>query len=323
MKERDFEQKNAALWSQFEQWFDAVRKNGKVSHADFPVAYRQLCNHLSMARQRGYSEALVARLNRLVMAGHHQLYQREKRLGVHSFSAIIVGFMKALRRQRRFILASAVLFVLPALVMGIAAYLDESFTFSLISPEQAADIEAMYDPGNLRIGPERDAETDLAMFGFYINHNIGIAFRSFAGGIFFGVGAAVVVLYNGLYLGAVSGHLTQAGLSATFYPFVVGHGAFELTAIVISGAAGMTIGHALINPGRMRRIDALREAAKQAVQLMYGAVVMLLIAAFLEAFWSSSMHLPIVLKLSVGAFFWAVVLWFCFCATLGGKRGPE
>lgn len=322
MKERDFEAKYAALWDSFERQIAAKQSKTEKADARFPQQYRQLCNHLAMARQREYSEALVGRLNRLVMAGHHRLYQRERGVSIARLGGALALFVSTLRKNRSFLLCSTLLFLFPALIMGIGSYADESFTYSLISPDQAAGIEAMYDPSNDRLGPERDAETDLLMFGYYIKHNIGIAFQSFAGGVFFGLGAVLVVLYNGLYLGAVSGHLTQAGMSSTFYPFVIGHGAFELTAIVISGAAGMMIGYALINPGRQRRLEALRAAAAEAVNLMYGAVFMLFVAAFLEAFWSSSTQLPVALKLTVGAFFWVLVLWFCFFPSLGTRREP-
>ncbi|MBV0932334.1 stage II sporulation protein M [Marinobacterium weihaiense] len=319
MKEADFEQRYAALWQRLEAVLDA---GGKVPPPDerFPEHYRQVCGHLSTARQRDYSDALVNRLNRLVMLGHHRLYQRDSRASLQRLAEALAAFVTAVRRQRRYVICSALLFVVPALVMGVGAWLSESFAYSILSPAQAAELESMYDPGNDRLGAERDSETDLAMFGFYISHNIGIAFKAFAGGVFLGLGTVAVVLFNGLYLGAVTGYLTRAGLGITFYPFVIGHGAFELTAIVICGAAGLMIGHSLIHPGRWRRLEALRQAAAEAVKLMYGATFMLFVAAFVEAFWSSSSQLPVAVKLSVGALLWLFVLWFCFFSSLEARR---
>ncbi|WP_331351678.1 stage II sporulation protein M, partial [Cellvibrio sp. UBA7671] len=82
----------------------------------------------------------------------------------------------------------------------------------------------------------RESSTNIEMFGFYISNNIGVSFRTFASGILFGVGSIFFLVYNGLLMGAVSGHLTNAGFTETFFTFVVGHGSFELTAICISGA---------------------------------------------------------------------------------------
>ena len=49
------------------------------------------------------------------------------------------------------------------------------------------------------------------MFGFYIRHNIGIAFQCFAGGLFAGIGSLFYLIYNGAIIGAVAGYLTERG----------------------------------------------------------------------------------------------------------------
>ena len=48
------------------------------------------------------------------------------------------------------------------------------------------------------------------MFGFYVMNNVGIGFRSFAGGIFLGLGSALILVFNGLFIGAAAGHLTHS-----------------------------------------------------------------------------------------------------------------
>ena len=92
--------------------------------------------------------------------------------------------------------------------------------------------------------------------------------------------------------GALAGYLAQRGLSPTFFSFIATHSAFELTAIVLSGAAGLRIGHALIAPGRMRRREALVRATEETATLLYGITVMLVAAAGVEAFWSSATWIP-------------------------------
>jgi uncharacterized membrane protein SpoIIM required for sporulation len=150
------------------------------------------------------------------------------------------------------------------------------------------------------------------MFGFYIKNNISIAFRCFAGGMLLGIGTLVVLLFNGMFIGGIAGHLTRLDYIDTFYPFVVGHGSFELTAIVFSGAAGLRLGYAIVNPGPFSRLDALRLAGRDVVPMIYGIVLMLVIAAFLEAFWSSSTLISSATKYGVGAVLWILVLLYCF-----------
>ena len=128
---------------------------------------------------------------------------------------------------------------------------------SVVSAETAASFEEMYSPTPTRSAACATATTDWMMFGFYIRNNIGVAFQCFAGGLFAGLGSLFFLAYNGAFGGAVAGYLTERGLSSTFYSFVATHSAFELTAIVLSGAAGLRIGHALLAPGRLTRPQSL------------------------------------------------------------------
>ena len=139
MRERDFEQRYADFWKRFESSLETAGKAGQCPEAGFPEAYRQLCNHLATARQRDYSDALVGYLNRLVPAGHHLLYQPESRMGIDRLASALALFVTTLRRNLRFVLCSALLFLLPALIMGLGAYNDESITYSLIAPAQVAN----------------------------------------------------------------------------------------------------------------------------------------------------------------------------------------
>ena len=147
--------------------------------------------------------------------------------------------------------------------------------------------------------------------------NVNVAFQCFAGGLFAGVGSLFFLAFNGALGGAVAGYLTEKGLATTFYSFVVTHAAFELTAIVLSGAAGLRIGHALLAPGRLKRLQSLVAAAKESAVIIYGVAAMLLVAAAIEAFWSSATWIPLPMKYGVAATCWVAVLAYL---TLQGRR---
>jgi uncharacterized membrane protein SpoIIM required for sporulation len=182
------------------------------------------------------------------------------------------------------------------------------------------NFEEMYNPVNRTLGSARESDTNWQMFGFYISNNIGVSFRTFASGLLFGVGSIFFLVFNGLIFGAVAGHLTNVQYTETFFTFVVGHGSFELTAIVISGAAGLKLGYHLLNPGNRTRLDALKQAGSIAIRLVYGVIVMLVIAAFIEAFWSSNNILVAWQKYAVGAGLWILVIAYL---TLSGRGRHE
>lgn len=310
MKQQDFVTANEALWLQLEALL-STKKRREIPNRELkqlPASYRHVCHHLALAKHRRYSLVIIERLNRIVVDCHNLIYSQNVRFRYQWLRFFMDVFPGALQRNYKFMRLANILFYGPALVIGLLCYFDADFVYSILSGEQVRMIESMYDPEARVLGRERESDTDLYMFGFYIRNNIGIAFREFAGGVFFGLGTLFFVIFNGVYLGAIFGHLTQVGYVSTLYPFVIGHGAFELTAIVIAAAAGLKLGAALLDPGPVTRLAALRAAGRDAIPIIFGATFMLVIAAVLEAFWSSKAGLPIPLKLGVGVFFWIMVL---------------
>ena len=137
----------------------------------------------------------------------------------------------------------------------------------------------------------------------------GIALRPCSGALF-------VLVVNGIGIGTVFGHLQQIGYGDPLWRFVCGHAPFELTAIVLAGGAGLRLGLSLVAPGRHRRIDALAIAGAKGARLCLGVAFMLLVAAFIEAFWSSTQSIPAAVKYSVSGVLWTLVaVWL----GLGGR----
>jgi uncharacterized membrane protein SpoIIM required for sporulation len=326
MKQSQFENLNQPDWQRFTLQLDGLER-GKAdsdSSLDFAAHYRRLCQQLALAQSRGYSSQLVEQLQQLALRGHQQLYRHRSPIGGQLIGFILAGFPRLVRAQWRFVLAASLLFFGALLLMGVLVYSVPELVYAVLPVDQVNDMEAMYDPDARRIGrsAERGSSEDWMMFGYYIMHNIGIAFQTFASGVLFGLGSLFYLVFNGLVIGAVVGHLSQIGYGETFWSFVVGHGAFELTAIALAGAAGLKLGWALLVPGRFSRGEALRLAAQVSVRLIGGVIGMLLIAAFVEAYWSSMTWPSPTIKYVVGALLWLLVLSY-FIRAGRGAYAPE
>jgi len=306
MRQAPFEAAHAKEWREFEAFTDKPERP-PFELTEVPARYRRLCQSLALAADRHYSPDLVDRLNRLALRGHHALYADR---GSHSRQVVDFlagGFPALVRREWRLVATAAALFFGPLLALIAVLQVWPEFVHYLLEPEQIASFHAMYDPGNKRLGM-READGNLMMFGYYIWNNVRIGFQTFAGGLLFGVGSLWFLGSNGLVIGAVAGYLTQIGYAATFWSFVAGHSSLELLAIVLSGAAGLRLGLALIAPGRVTRKAALVAAARPAVRVMYGAAIMFAAAAFVEAFWSPITTLPFAVKIGAGIAGWVLLL---------------
>ncbi len=311
MKQSQFEQRHQESWQRFAERLEALERSRRKTEAGagFAEHYRQICQHLALAQERGYSSYLVEPLQQLAMRGHQQLYRHRSQFVAQLLGFVLADFPRLVRAEWRLVALAGALFFGSLIVMGLLVYGYPDLIYSIVSPAQVAEMESMYDPAARRIGQaaERASSTDWLMFGYYIMHNVGIAFQTFASGLLLGLGSLFFLLFNGLMIGAVAGHLSDVGFGETFWPFVVGHGAFELTAIALAGAAGLKLGWALLAPGSLRRGEALRVAAKTSVRLMGGVMLLLLIAAFIEAYWSSMTWPHATTKYLVGAALWASV----------------
>jgi uncharacterized membrane protein SpoIIM required for sporulation len=306
MRQAPFEAAYAKEWEEFDAFLES-KKTPPFDPAEMPARYRRVCHALALAQDRRYSPDLVDRLNRLALRGHHVLYQNRGRQSQRALDFLRAGFPQLVRDEWRVVAAAAALFFVPlgALIAVLQAW--PEFVHYLLSPDQLAQYHAMYDPANKQLGM-RAADTSIAMFGFYIWNNVRIGFQTFAGGMLFGVGSVWFLAANGVIIGAVAGYLTEMGYRDTFWSFVAGHSAPELLAIVLSGAAGLKMGLALISPGGLTRKSALMAAAKPAVRLMYGAALMFMFAAFVEAFWSPIRTIPFEGKIAAGLAGWALAL---------------
>jgi uncharacterized membrane protein SpoIIM required for sporulation len=319
MRQAAFEAAHAAQWQAFERFLDG-EKPPPFARPEMPARYRRVCQALALATDRQYSPELVDRLNRLALRGHGLLYRNRRRESQQVLGFLLGGFPALVRREWRLVAVAALLLFGP--LIGLIAVLQAfpEFVYYLLEPGQIASFHAMYDPArrSLGMGP---SDTGLLMFGYYIWNNVRIGFQTFAGGLLAGVGTLWFLASNGVIMGAVAGYLTEVGFGRSFWSFVPAHSAPELLAVVITGAAGLRFGLAIIAPGNATRRAALVAAAKPAVRLMYGAALMFFLAAVIEAFWSPSNSVPFEAKVGIGLAVWAAfLLYFLFAGRARAAR---
>ena len=319
MKQDVFVARYEAEWGELEEWLrlrGAARAGARedatkspLDDLDFPARYRRVCQQLALAQRRGYSARVLERLEALAQRGHDVLYRppAPRVQGLLNFFG--VEYPRLVRRHARYMWISAALLFIPMFTMLALLQVMPELVHSVFSTAQVRQFEAMYDPASPNHALGRESGTNLQMFGVYIYNNISIGFRAFASGLLACVGTVFVMIFNGIVIGTVAGHLTAIGYGDPFWRFVSGHSGFELSAVVLSGGAGLRLGWALVAPGRLSRRRALIEAGKDGAQITYGVFLLLVIAAFVEAFWSSIGWMPSSVKYSVCAVVWCSV-WY-------------
>ena len=293
-----------------------LHKLPPVSISRAASLYREICSDLMRARSAGYTADVIDLLDSLAARACAAMYSAPPYRLASLRRLVTSGFPQSVRHHARFMALATILFVLPGILGFVGALRSRGFAVQVMSEPMVEQMEKSYSD----LGHGRDGGTNSMMAAFYVYNNVGIAFRCFATGILFGLGSMFFLVYNGLSIGAVAGTVTAAGHGRNLLTFIAGHGAFELTAIVISGAAGMAMGYALVDPGQRTRWASLRAKSGDLFRMIAGAALMLLVAAGIEGFWSPSAILAPV-KWGVAGLLYAVV--FTYLSLAGRKAKPE
>ena len=256
--------------------------------------YQRASSHLSYARTYFRDPALTARLTSLVGRANAVVYGSRKR-SVRSIGAFFTRtFPAVVWESRRFIAVSAVLFFVPAIVVGTwlahsPKAIDAVGSAALRQTYVNHDFAAYY-----RSQPS-------AQFAAKVQtNNITVAFLAFAGGITGCVLTVFALAQNGASVGMAGGLFANAHKLPVFFGLILPHGLLELTSVVIAGGAGLRLGWALISPGDRSRSAALAEEGRRSVTLVAGLILTFVVAGLIEGFVAgSALSTPV--RVGIGA----------------------
>ena len=203
-----------------------------------------------LPRRRGHQ----ARLERLAAAGHNALY-RDERSTWRRLWVVLARECPAAVIQARAVRAGR----LPHVLVPGRGGLHGAARAAGARRRAAARRHAPPRRGGAARKAAGRGYVDVAaedrplMASGIITNNVRVAIACFAGGIFLGVGSLVLLAYNGLAIGAFAGHFANVGLLDYLLTFILGHGALELFAIWVAGAAGFLLGRSVVAPGTLSR----------------------------------------------------------------------
>lgn len=320
MKVHDLLEARRENWRQLETLCHDVERKGKrrlgaPAVARFASLYRAACADLALADAYQLPPNTVEYLHHLVGRAHNQLY-RARRFNLHAWwHELIYDVPRRLFNDNALRLAFVLFW---SIFLG-------SMMLARQSPEYAGDMLGRDMMNTLRDNFSepmggRDPQISNVMVGYYINHNTGIGLECFAYGLLAGIGGLFATVFNAAFLGASFGYMSTLPERQNFFNFVTAHGPFELTAIVLSAAAGMRLGFAMIDTRGRSRLESLQAAGRETMPTMGAAMVLFIMAACIEAFISPT-ALPYIFKAFVAVVSSAALMFYF--VVLGQSRGES
>lgn len=289
------------------------RRQDPAQVALFAQRYRAVCADLSLAISMRFPVSTTEYLHQLVADAHTQLYRSETFRLENWGRKLLFDVPERILHDPCTWISFLVFWglFLGTLVAGASS---EEFGNSIVGEKTLRQMEAMYSHPL-----ERDytGSSRGTMAGFYVFNNAGIGLKCFTSGIFLGIGSLVTLAFNAIFLGTIFGHMLVSPSSGNFTNFVTAHGPFELTAIVLSAAAGLRLGWAIIDTHGYTRSESLRRTSSQALEVAGVATILFLLAAGIEGFISPS-NLPYVTKALISVCCTLILLFYIF--GMGGVR---
>jgi uncharacterized membrane protein SpoIIM required for sporulation len=288
------------IWEAFEEGLARSRERSKrLPHDEVELQafrYRQVLHDFALARSRFPGTRAAERLSRLALGGAYAL-QRDYDGGRFRILPFFSRtFPRAFRELSPHVGIAVAIFLIAALFGFFTATMQPGVGLTFLGPEAVEGLRRghLWTETLSSILPPSVSSSAIA------TNNMSVAITGWAGGALFGAGALYVLLLNGLMLGAVFGITSHYSLSGALFEFVAAHGFLEITLILVTTGAGLSMGRALVEAGEVPRREALPRAARSALVVLLGSLPWFLILGFVEAFVSPSTSVPLASKLLLG-----------------------
>jgi uncharacterized membrane protein SpoIIM required for sporulation len=262
---------------------------------------------LSFARSQYPFSKITVYLNGVSLKLHQYIHQKKQ----EKFSRIVTFWTKEIPdimyRSRKELLYSFLIFAVCALIGAFSAANDKGFVRVILGDyyvDMTLDNIKNKDPMAVY-----KSMNETAMFYRIMINNIGVSFRVFIAGVFTSIATGFYLLRNGVMLGCFQYFFYDHGLLWQSFLAIWIHGTLEISAIIVAGAAGITMGNGWLFPKTFSRFESFKRGARRGAKIVIGTVPIFITAGFFESFVTRHTELPDFVRLLI------ILLSLCFVIT--------
>tara|TARA_R110000868_G_scaffold1211_8_gene9453 strand:- start:6361 stop:7344 length:984 start_codon:yes stop_codon:yes gene_type:complete len=294
MREVTFLRKNADKWQSFET---KLKNHTNESAEELADLYIELNNDLAYAQSCFSGSKTTQYLNDLSIQAHNTIYKNRKENASRFFTFWTVEIPELFSYRLKELGAAIFIFLLFCGVGVLSQQNDASFA-RLILGDQYVNLTV----NNIEEGDPLaiyGMHTQMDMFFKITFNNIRVSFVNFILGIFTVFGTAWVMMKNAIMVGVFITFFDGYDLLSDAMLVIFIHGALELSAITISGAAGFVLGNSFIFPGTYKRSVSFVRGVKDGIKMLVSLIPVFIVAGFLESFVTRYTNMPLVLSLFI------------------------
>lgn len=278
MRETSFIRQNREKWKEFEQILD-----GKSNDAEkLNELFVQITDDLSFSRTFYPNRSVRVYLNGLAQRVFSLIYKNRRAPRNRLLAFWMEELPQLVWEARREFALSFGIFALSMLIGALSCAMDGEFAEAILGPQYIEMTKANIASGDPMAVYKQQGQMSMSV-GITIN-NLRVALLTFAMGAFFTIGSIIVLIHNGVMVGTFQYFFIERGLFWESFLTIWIHGTLEISAIIIAGAAGITLGKGLVFPGAYRRLQAFQRSARRGLKIMVGIAPIIILAGFIEGF---------------------------------------
>ncbi|MGI9158457.1 MAG: stage II sporulation protein M [Saprospiraceae bacterium] len=304
MRETKFIEQNQEKWSRYEQMLQDNRRDPEHLNELFV----QIMDDLSYARTFYPNRSVRTYLNSMAQRIFHQVY-RGKRFPKSRFILFWTDEApRAIWESRKAMQLSLGIFVL-AFVLGVlSSRIDPDFPRMILGDDYVDMTLANIENGDPMRVYKDSRPLGMAM-GIAAN-NLFVALRTALFGVAASIGAVFIMLYNGIMVGAFQYFFIERGLFWESFLTIWIHGTLEISAIIVAGGSGLTIGSGILFPGTHTRLRAFQMSMRRGMKILLGLTPVMIAAAIFEGFFTRYTDTPDALRGLFILLSLAFVVWY-------------
>lgn len=294
MKEVTFIRRNIEKWRETEL---VVEKATELTPDQLAEAYIDLTADLAFAQTHYPDSRITIYLNNLASALHNIIYRNKREKWTRILTYWTTEVPMVMFEARKELTVSFCIFAFSVLIGVVSALNDETFVRLILGNAYmdmtlnniaSGEPMAVYNGGG-----------EMAMFLGITLNNVMVSFNVFVFGLLTSFGTGYMLFQNGVMIGAFQTFFFQQGLGIESMLAVWLHGTLEIWAIIVAGAAGVSLGNGWLFPGTYSRLESFRRGARKGLKIVVGSVPVFIIAGFIEGFFTRHTEWPDLLRLTI------------------------
>jgi uncharacterized membrane protein SpoIIM required for sporulation len=323
----DFRRRHEPDWLELEGLVERALRRGlgrleAIEVQALTRLYRRVVGSLALAREIVLDQALIAYLEALAARAYLALHGSTRPRTRSLFAVLLREIPRSVRRVGVELAMAAALLGLGVAVGWVLTLVEPAWFYAFVDDALAAGRSPAERTEALQAtlyAYSTDGDVLTAFAGRLFTHNAEIGFLAFALGFVAGLPTAFLLFTNGLTLGAFAALFVERGLGVAFAGWLLPHGVPELAAVVLCGAAGLSLGRAVLFPAVDGTGPSLQRAGRNAAVVVAGATALLFVAAVFEGI-VRQVVLDDTVRLSIAAGLLLVITaWLAF----GGRRSTN